>query len=173
MKGASSKIHYSIEDYAVIFGLGDPIEPLQIRTFKIDLNVISAALGVPTTRQNSRTTHRLRSNPPIETRTNETPGLLAALRERIRGAGVDLDRPGVTIFLKERQGTLLVFATMKDLDTIESLLAVLNTPPPQVNIKVQWVEIPQSLVSSMLPEFLTNTVSRINIQNSKSFRLPD
>ena len=47
VKGASAKIHYSIEDYAVIFGLGEPVEPIQTRHFKIDLKVISAALGVP------------------------------------------------------------------------------------------------------------------------------
>lgn len=142
---SSAKIHYSIEDYAVIFGLGDPIEPLQSRTFKIDLKVISAALGVPMPAETANDSPTA-SNPPNETRTIESPSLLAALRERFRSASVDVDRPGVVIFLngRERQGKLLVYATKKDLDTIESLLAVINTPPPQVNIKVKWVEFTQN-----------------------------
>ena len=81
------------------------------------------------------------------------------MRERFRSAGVDINRPGVTTFLngRERNGILLVFATKKDLDTIESLLAVINTPPPQVNIKMKWVEFTQNDIRGLgLNSFLGN-----------------
>jgi beta-lactamase regulating signal transducer with metallopeptidase domain len=128
VKGSSAKIHYSIEEYAVVFGLGDPIEPLQMRTFNLDLDVISAALGVPTLARLTNDSPAA-SNLVIDGRTYEASGLLVALRERIRGAGVDIDRPGAAIFLneRERQGKLLVNATKKDLDTIEALLQTLSS----------------------------------------------
>ncbi len=157
VKGASAKIHYSIEDYAVIFGLGEPIEPLYMRAFKIDLNLFFATLGAPD--YESRTDDsKAAADPAIETRPNGAAGLLELLRKRLRKGGVDLDRHGVVTFLNERSGTLLVWATIKDLNLIESQLAAFCSPPPGINIKVQWVEISSLLTNSMLRKFQTNAL---------------
>jgi len=61
--------------------------------------------------------------------------------------GVDLDptkNPGKALFFNDRQGTLLVRATMQDLDIIEGAIQALNIVPPQINIKSKFVEISQS-----------------------------
>jgi general secretion pathway protein D len=52
--------------------------------------------------------------------------------------------PGKAVFFNDRQGMLLVRATMQDLDMIEVAIQVLNIVPPQVNIKAKFVEISQS-----------------------------
>ena len=60
--------------------------------------------------------------------------------------GVDLDpmrNPGKAVFFNDRQGMLLVRATMQDLDIIEAAIQVLNIVPPQVNIKSKFVEVAQ------------------------------
>ena len=59
---------------------------------------------------------------------------------------MDLDplrNPGKAVFFNDRQGMLLVRATMQDLDIIEAAIQVLNIVPPQVNIKSKFVEISQ------------------------------
>jgi len=61
--------------------------------------------------------------------------------------GVDLDpvrNPGKSLFFNDRQGMLIVRATMQDLDMIEAAIQVLNVVPPQVNIKAKFVEISQT-----------------------------
>jgi hypothetical protein len=40
----------------------------------------------------------------------------------------------------------MVRATLQDLDIVEQKIAVLNTPPPQVNIKCMFVEIPRMIL---------------------------
>ena len=60
--------------------------------------------------------------------------------------GVDLDptrNPGKALFFNDRQGMLVVRATMQDMDLIEAAIQVLNLVPPQVNIKAKFVEINQ------------------------------
>ena len=51
--------------------------------------------------------------------------------------------PGKALFFNDRQGMLLVRATMQDLDIIEAAIQVLNIVPPQVNIKSKFVEVSQ------------------------------
>ena len=51
--------------------------------------------------------------------------------------------PGKAVFFNDRQGMLLVRATMQDLDIIEAAIQVLNVVPPQVNIKSKIVEVSQ------------------------------
>ncbi len=57
--------------------------------------------------------------------------------------GVDL-LPPKNIFFNDREGTLVVRATLQDLDTIETAVQVLNIAPPQVNIKTKFVEVTQT-----------------------------
>ena len=51
--------------------------------------------------------------------------------------------PGKALFFNDRQGMLVVRATMQDLDIIEAAIQILNIVPPQVNIKAKFVEIIQ------------------------------
>lgn len=77
--------------------------------------------------------------------TNEPVAVATALRDRLSKEGVDLDpvkNPGKAIFYHDRQGMLVVRATLQDLDLIEAELAVMNTAPPQINIKCKFVEVP-------------------------------
>ena len=50
---------------------------------------------------------------------------------------------GKSLFFNDRQGTLLVRATLADLDIIEAAVQTLNIVPPQVNIKAKFAEISQ------------------------------
>jgi general secretion pathway protein D len=56
--------------------------------------------------------------------------------------GVDLSPPK-SIFFNDREGRLIVRATLQDLDTIDAAIQVLNASPPQVNIKAKFVEVSQ------------------------------
>src|SRR5205085_9174117 len=58
--------------------------------------------------------------------------------------GVVLTDPGKSVFFNDRDGTLLVRASLQDLDIIEQAIQVLNISPPQVNIKAKFVEVSQN-----------------------------
>ena len=78
------------------------------------------------------------------TRTNNTDEASVAVRNFFIALGVNLDPiQGKSVFFNERQGLLLVRATLQDLDTIEAAIQVLNVTPPQVNIKAKFAEITQ------------------------------
>jgi general secretion pathway protein D len=74
--------------------------------------------------------------------TNGPGAIVPGLRDFLARAGVKLEPPK-SIYYNDRQGSLMVRATLQDLDIVEQKIAVLNTPPPQVNIKCMFVEIPQ------------------------------
>lgn len=57
--------------------------------------------------------------------------------------GVDLTPPK-NIFFNDREGSLLVHASIADLDLIEQAVQVLNTAPPQINIKTKFIEVTQN-----------------------------
>jgi general secretion pathway protein D len=50
-------------------------------------------------------------------------------------------RSGKALFFNDRTGILLVRATLAELDTVEQLLQVLNSTPPQVMIEAKFVEV--------------------------------
>jgi len=56
--------------------------------------------------------------------------------------GVDMTPPKMAFF-NDREGSLLVHATMQDLDLIEQGVQVLNIAPPMINIKSKFVEVTQ------------------------------
>jgi len=66
----------------------------------------------------------------------------ALVRSFFLSMGIDL-LPPKSIFFNDREGTLVVRATLQDLDTIETAVQVLNIAPPQVNIKAKFVEVSQ------------------------------
>lgn len=80
------------------------------------------------------------------TRTNGMAEVSEAARNYFQALGVDLDpvrNPGKALFFNDRQGTIIVRATMQDLDMIEAAIQVLNIVPPQVTIKAKFVEVSQ------------------------------
>jgi tetratricopeptide (TPR) repeat protein len=130
VKTASQPLKYSIEDYAVVFSLKrHEAIPLYVRTFKVDPNTLLENL-------------HLAKRPGG---TNVPVAIATALRDRLSKEGVDLDpvkNPGKAIFYTHREGMLTVRTTLQDLEIIERQIAVLNTVPPQINIKCKFVEIP-------------------------------
>lgn len=60
-----------------------------------------------------------------------------------RAEGVNLDPPK-SVFFNDREGTMWVRATSEDLDIIEQAIQTLNIAPPQVNIRVKFVEVTQN-----------------------------
>jgi general secretion pathway protein D len=77
------------------------------------------------------------------TRTNDMVTVQSFVRQFFLTLGVDLNPPK-TIFFNDREGTLLVHASLADLDLIEAGVQVLNIEPPQVNIKTRFVEVSQN-----------------------------
>jgi general secretion pathway protein D len=77
------------------------------------------------------------------TRTNNMATVQAMVRQFFLTLGVDLNPPK-TVFFNDREGTLLVHASLADLDLIEAGVQVLDIEPPQVNIKTRFVEVAQN-----------------------------
>jgi beta-lactamase regulating signal transducer with metallopeptidase domain len=63
-----------------------------------------------------------------------------AFRKIVLSSGVEL-RPPASMFYNDRAGSLFVRATATEIDVIEQMVAELNTAPPQVNIRVRFVEV--------------------------------
>jgi general secretion pathway protein D len=128
VKVARQPIKYSIQEYGVVFSAktGEEPPPLYIRGFKVDPNTLLAGLQTE----------------PGLSLTNGPGAIVPGLRDFLARAGVKLEPPK-SIYYNDRQGSLMVRATLQDLDIVEQKIAVLNTPPPQVNIKCMFVEIPQ------------------------------
>ena len=75
---------------------------------------------------------------------NSQSSVQAMVRDFFNANGVEfLPGSGKTLFFNDRQGTLLVRATLQDLDIIEAAIQTLNIVPPQVNIRAKFAEITQ------------------------------
>ena len=137
VRSANRPIKYSILDYGVAFSEEGPTEPTPLftRMFKVDPNTFIQGLEreVP---------QAFMEDGVAVKATNVTARLGRAIQELFSKQGVDFAAGnGKSIFFKDRQGALLVRASLQDLDVIESVIASLNTAPPQVNIKAKFVEI--------------------------------
>jgi general secretion pathway protein D len=77
------------------------------------------------------------------TRTNNMATVQAQVRQFFLTLGIDMNPPK-TLFFNDRDGTLLIHATLADLDLIEAGVQVLNIEPAQVNIKTRFVEVSQN-----------------------------
>jgi beta-lactamase regulating signal transducer with metallopeptidase domain/type II secretory pathway component GspD/PulD (secretin) len=125
---------------------------LYVRTFKVDPNTFFLSLehaGVLST-----------TNLFSESRTNVMTEVASAVKTFFSNLGVNLDPPS-TVFFNDRGGSLLVRATPQDLDVIEAAVQMLNTAPPQVTVKVKFVEITQDTASKStgFDWFLGNTMN--------------
>jgi len=111
------------------------------RMFKVDANIFPAILR----KQNGL-------------QTSSVPVMAKSFFSKL---GVDWESPnGKRIFFNDGTGILLVRATEQDLDTIDRALQVINTTPPQIHIKVRFVEVTQDDrplgFDSYLGQFNTN-----------------
>jgi general secretion pathway protein D len=146
VKVADRPIKYSIEDYAIVFSLrGLETTPLYIRTFKVDPNTVLDGLGAAKGLVSA----------------NEPGGIATAFRGYLARAGVQLEPPKA-LFYNDRQGMLMVRATLQDLDLIETAIQILNIVPPQVNIKCKFVEVSQDDTKALGFEWYLGTVSMTN-----------
>ena len=81
------------------------------------------------------------------------------VRNFFLAAGVILDPPK-TLFYNDRNGLLMVRATLSDLDIIEQAIQVLNVPPPQLSIKARFAEVNLSQNKQLgFDWYLGNTLS--------------
>ena len=77
------------------------------------------------------------------TRTNDMVSIQLAVRQFFTLMGVSLVDPGKTVFFNDREGTLLVRATLQDIDIIQEAVEVLNLSAPEVSIKAKFLEVSQ------------------------------
>src|SRR5437899_12642545 len=97
--------------------------------FKLDPETIKNGLNEIGTRTGSDGSTR-----PSDEATETT------LRDFLTKAGADLTPPRA-IFWNDREGALLIRASLHDLDIVEQALQALNAAPQQVNLKVKFVEV--------------------------------
>jgi beta-lactamase regulating signal transducer with metallopeptidase domain/type II secretory pathway component GspD/PulD (secretin) len=83
--------------------------------------------------------------------------LQQTVRDFFAKFGVD-SKPPKAIFFNDRNGTLLVRATLQDMDAVESALQVLNYTPPQINIKAKFVEMPEAVAMRFIAGLPTNNL---------------
>jgi len=135
---ANHPIKCSIKDYGVVFSLKEQSSSdLVTRTFKIDPNTFFANLR----RQ-------------IQFTGTNVQGEVKAMRKLFSDAGVDLQPTNKAVFYNDHLGLIFVRATAGDLDAIESVIARLDTTPPQVHIKARFIEVPTK--GFVAPAMLTN-----------------
>ena len=99
------------------------------------------------------------------TTTNNMADVSQAAMNYFSSLGVDLDpvrNPGKALFFHDRQGTLLVRATLQDLDIIEAAIQMLNVVPPQVNIKSKFVEVSQDDTKALGFDWYLGNISMAN-----------
>ncbi len=77
------------------------------------------------------------------TRTNNMSTVQTMVRTFFTDLGIDLTPPKA-VFFNDREGSLLIYASLTDIDNIEEAVRVLNIAPPMVNIKSKFVEITQN-----------------------------
>ena len=76
------------------------------------------------------------------TRTNQTAMLNQMVISYFTSAGVVLTPPKA-VFFNDRGGTLMVNASLRDLEIIQTAVEALNVAPPQVTIEARFTEISQ------------------------------
>jgi type II secretory pathway component GspD/PulD (secretin) len=77
---------------------------------------------------------------------SETSELNNAIQELLKTVGVA--SPPARAYFNDREGSLLVqAATPQDLDAVEAVVQVLDMTPPQLNIRSQFIAIPEESVA--------------------------
>ena len=124
---APEPIHYSVEDYAIVFSAGKPPTPLYSRHFRVGTNTFVSALKART-----------------GSATNSVSQMALIYFSKI---GVNLNVPGKSVFFNDRLGELFVRATSSDLDKIEQAIVEMpHADEPQIHIKARFLEMPKGTV---------------------------
>jgi beta-lactamase regulating signal transducer with metallopeptidase domain len=156
---APEPIHYSIEDYAIVFSAGKPPTPFYSRHFRVGTNTFVSALKART-----------------GSATNSVSQMASIYFSKI---GVDLNVPGKSAFFNDRLGELFVRATSSDLDKIEqSIVEMPHSDEPQIHIKARFLEVPKGTLDGLaLATNVTNQAVQSNqvaglvgILTDKNFR---
>ncbi|HMP84175.1 MAG TPA: hypothetical protein PKA41_15870 [Verrucomicrobiota bacterium] len=156
---APTPVRYSIKTNAVAFfaSSANPPDPLYTRTFKVNTNGLYRMLNERAGAQGTL------ASTNVSTRIH---GLFSSI-------GVELQAPKAMYF-SDGKGMLLVRAGLKDLDAIEGLLQVINDTPPQVNIKVKLVVMPDEFVNAFYSQWIgTNRPSapgRLGVMTKLQFQ---
>ena len=127
VKAAPEPIHYTVEDYAIVFSAGKPLPLLYARHFRVDANKFMAAM---------------QKVPGIKTN-----NLSAMAGDFFITLGVDLNFPGKSVFFNDGLGELFVRATANDLDTVENALEAVTAVAPQIHIKAYFMEVRKGTLS--------------------------
>lgn len=121
-----------------------PDNALFTRTFRVNPNLLiegltnlGAAAGIPTNLPPQESLRRLMSAAGLDFAATNAPAISPASSDPTAAPG----RSGKALFFNDRTGILLVRATLAELDTVEQLLQVLNSTPPQVTIEAKFVEV--------------------------------
>lgn len=158
--GASEPIHYSIQDFAIVFSAGKPVVPLFSRVFAVNVAAFASGMGIDTAGQ-----------------TNSSVRVVAAFRKYVTGLGVNLESPpGKVIFLNDRLNRLYVKATQADLDIVEGAIDTIAPPPPQIHIKAWFVAVPKKVLGrtgifATLTNSLTDGFTGILVGTNAQFLL--
>jgi type II secretory pathway component GspD/PulD (secretin) len=123
-------------------------EGLNTRTFKVNMHTFFIGgyqSGVFTNQIN-----RFKSSAEIQ----------STLVSAFQKAGVDLREPK-SLFFDNSKGSLTIRATEAELNLLENLISKWNTPPPEVTIKVRFVEVDagNKSLNALLGGILTNAPS--------------
>jgi len=139
VKTADQPIKYSIEDYGVVFSERRTENvPLYFRTIKLDPEVFEAGLS------NAAVAAGL----PVA-------GPYQGISQFFSSLGVEM-KPPKALFYKDREGTLLLYATLRDLDIIEWAVGALNTPPQQIAIKTKFIQLPEAEAKAFAAEYASS-----------------
>ncbi|MGV3757025.1 MAG: M56 family metallopeptidase [Verrucomicrobiota bacterium] len=132
-------LDYRVEDFGVTFRQR-VIDPPQLftRIFKIDPAIFAEGL------------QRVWANSGMPA--NSSTNLQDMWRDFIRQAGVVVGTNNATatqIFYNDKTGVLMVRASLKDLEVIQSTIEVLNIIPPQVQMIGQYVEMSREAAKAL------------------------
>jgi len=177
VKTADHPIKYSLLDYGIEFSFKGPETPeLFTRAFKVDpntfymglQNVGSISFGTRGgSGGNAGNGNSAVSIPHVDVAGNSASGaanrgirsvtspdttvdIRTAIINFLNTVGVNLTAPK-SVFFNDRQGTLTVRATADDLHLVETAIDKLNVAPPEVSLKVRFVEVNQG--SNWLQKF--------------------
>lgn len=144
IKMADTPIKYSVEDYGVVFSpRGHEATPLYFRTFKLDAGALEGNLQLYLRTfkvdANALEENLRKFQVPTEG-TNRGAITVSGLRGFFAQHGVDVSPPK-SLYYKDREGTLLVYASLAELDTIERAIQVPNRAAPEINIEAVFIEL--------------------------------
>ena len=90
-----------------------------------------------------------------------------ALRMFLDRLGVDLNpESGKSVFFSDRSGMLLVRATFRELDAIESAVQEFKPQTPQIMIEAKFIEMPAKVYHELWARLTARTTVRTNLATS-------